>query len=74
MMYRTVPPLAILLQLHDLCTMIPVIIGPDAKTDKWKKFVANLQPGLRGKYAKDSDYITVSDFREKHKVGCPKLF
>ena len=46
----------ILLQLHDLCTMIPVIIGPDAKTDKWKKFVANLQPGLRGKYAKDSDY------------------
>ena len=39
-----------------LFMMIPVIVGPEAKSEKWKKFVANLQPGLRGKYAKDPDY------------------
>jgi hypothetical protein len=43
-------------ELHSLCTVIPVIIGPNAKSDNWKNFAANLVPGLQTKYAKDADY------------------
>ena len=43
-------------ELHSVCTVIPVIVGPDAKSDNWKNFVANLSPGLQLSVPKDEDY------------------
>lgn len=43
-------------ELNSLCTVIPIIVGPNAKSDMWKNFVANLLPGVRTQYAKDPDY------------------
>jgi hypothetical protein len=42
-------------ELHTLCTVMPVIVGPNANSDMWKKFVANLMPGMRSKHAKDPE-------------------
>jgi len=43
-------------ELHSLCTVVPIIVNPDAKTNNWKNFVANLVPGLQQNYVKDADY------------------
>lgn len=43
-------------ELHSLCSIIPIVVGPNAKSDMWKDFVANLMPSSRTKYAKDPDY------------------
>lgn len=43
-------------ELHSLCSVIPVVVGPNAKSDNWKNFVANLVPGLQNKVSKDTDY------------------
>lgn len=43
-------------ELHSVCTVIPVVVAPDADSDQWKAFVANFMPGLRKKYAKDPDF------------------
>lgn len=43
-------------ELHSICTLIPIIVGPKANSPDWKNFVANILPGSRTKYAKDADY------------------
>lgn len=43
-------------ELHSLCTVMPVIVGPEAKSDAWKNFVANFSPGLQLNVPKDEDY------------------
>jgi hypothetical protein len=43
-------------ELHSICTVIPIIVGPNANSDAWKNFVANVLPGTRSKYTKDDDF------------------
>jgi hypothetical protein len=43
-------------ELHSICTVVPIVIAPNAKDDSWKKLMANFMPGMRNKFAKDPDY------------------
>jgi len=44
-------------ELHSICTVVPIVIAPNAKTsDSWKKLMANFMPGMRNKFAKDPDF------------------
>lgn len=43
-------------ELHSMCTVIPVLVGPNTGGKDWQSFAANLMPGLQAKYAKDPDY------------------
>jgi len=43
-------------EMHSLCTVIPIMVGPDSGSAAWQSFAANLMPGLQSKYAKDPDY------------------
>lgn len=43
-------------ELHSICTVVPIVINPEAKGENWKKFIANFHPGLRSKYSKDPDF------------------
>lgn len=43
-------------ELHSICTVVPIIVGPNANSKAWKDFVANVLPGTRSKYSKDPDY------------------
>jgi len=44
-------------EIHSMCTVIPVIVAPNAQnSDIWKKFVANIMPGRRSQIAKDPDF------------------
>lgn len=48
-------------EMNALCTVIPVVVAPNAADngkvhEQWRKFTANLIPGMRTKYAKDPDF------------------
>lgn len=43
-------------ELHSICTVVPIVIAPNAKDESWKKLMANFMPGMRNKYAKDPDF------------------
>jgi len=43
-------------ELHSMCTVIPVIVGPNSGSRDWQNFAANIMPGLQTKFAKDPDY------------------
>lgn len=48
-------------EMNALCTVVPVVIAPNAKSDEktheqWRKFTANLIPGMRDKFSKDPDF------------------
>jgi len=43
-------------ELHSMCTVIPVLVGPNTGGKDWQSFAANIMPGLQAKYAKDPDY------------------
>lgn len=43
-------------ELHSVCTLIPIVVGPNSNSNEWRNFMANVIPGLRTKYSKDPDY------------------
>lgn len=43
-------------EIHSMCTLVPIIVSPDANSQAWQDFAANLMPGLVTRYAKDPDY------------------
>merc|ERR1712113_950516 len=43
-------------ELHSVCTVIPIIVGPNANSEQWQSFVANFMPGLQNKFTKDPDF------------------
>ena len=43
-------------ELHSMCTLVPVIVGPQANGPEWQNFVANMMPGLVKRFAKDPDF------------------
>lgn len=52
-------------ELHSICSIIPIVVGPEARSERWKKFIANFVPGMRTKFSKDPDYsgaFYVNDF------------
>jgi hypothetical protein len=43
-------------ELHSICTVVPIVVAPNANDEAWKKFMANFMPGMRNKFAKDPEY------------------
>lgn len=43
-------------ELHSICTVVPIVVAPNAASDDWKNFMANFMPGLRKNVAKDPDF------------------
>lgn len=53
--------------LHNICQVLPIIIAPNADHEMWKKFTAQVVPGLQTHYSKDPEFSSVwylKDFSE----------